>query len=230
MFKHWFSQGVAVWIVTATVATAGGALLTYLQLHSSEWARPLMFGFVGFCAIFLVGVSIRISLTMPKKEPHVTVKNIQTELREWLDRMRVAVTSNPQPETFFRFDIRMSGKTFLIGRSRLDHADKLIIRSEIVHKDNVPQGIVKSQPDEVQRLANMIRLELARQKVGYMGLTFPVAETFAIQQSISIDERLTEKVFLRTLFDVEAATNAVLALYELWLESSKADKSVIVKQ
>ena len=66
--------------------------------------------------------------------------------------------------------------------------------------------------EKVNRILLEIKLELARAKVGYGNLVFPVTN-FYIFKRVPINEHLSEDALIAKMEEVEAALLAVAAVY-----------------
>lgn len=218
--KRWISEKVAEWIITGLLGVTWATVLTSLKLHESSWAVPLMYGTGALCMTFVCGgLYIAIS-RIPRLRTKVTTANVEGNIRNWLDRSGCSVKTDSAQETFFRFCVQLpSGSTVLIGRPRAGLVDHVIVRANIVDEKTVPKELQSASLAEQERLLGLIKLELARARVGYFGLSIPVSQQFSIGKNVRITDYLSEEDFMRAVWDVEAAVHAVLAIYGLWLRS-----------
>jgi hypothetical protein len=114
----------------------------------------------------------------------------------------------------------------MVGRSRIDFTEHIIIRANIVNASNMPDELKRASQEDNSRLVELIKLELARARIGYSGLQIPVtAQDFDIFKSIPINDHLDEDSFMRAVFDIEAAINAISAIFGLWNQRSNAISS-----
>lgn len=106
-----------------------------------------------------------------------------------------------------------------LGRPRSTNfnADLVIVADIANEKTELPQVKNASVRDQ-ERLLALIDLELARARVGYFGLKIPFAQQFSINKHIRISDYLNEEEFMRALWDIEAAVNSVIAVFQLWLK------------
>ena len=165
------------------------------------------------------GVLIAVS-RIPQMRTKVTAANIEQTVRDWLDKAGCSVKRDDVPETFFRFTATLLGGTIiLIGRARAGLSDHVIIRGDIVNENTIPKEFAAAPLADQERLIELIKLELARARVGYAGLGFPISQQFSISKSVRITDSLKEEDFMRALWDVEAALHAVLSIYRMWLKT-----------
>ena len=208
-FKHWLPQGVVVWGVTSLLALVGGSVLTFLKLHNSEWATPLLYGFAVFFMVIVTGALLTAVSLLPRVRTRISVKNVEFNVRKWLDTLRASVKNASTPDTFFRLEVQLpAGGHVIIGRPRNGGlTESIVVRADIVNEQSVPEDIKNASKESGDRLAELIKLELARAKVGYVGLQIPITQQFAIFRNTPISDHLSEDIFLRAVFDVEAAIN-----------------------
>jgi hypothetical protein len=218
--RRFFSETFAKWIVTGILGLAGGAVLTFLKLHQSLWAAPLLYGTAGAFMIWICGGVLIAVSRIPRMRTKVTVGNIEQTVRDWLDTAGCSVKRDDIQETFFRFTVVMAGgSTLLIGRPRRGLTDHVLVRGDILNENSIPKEFQNAALDDQERLIELIKLELARARVGYFGLALPITQQFAISKNIRITDFLREEDFLRAVFDVEAAVHAVLSIYDMWLKT-----------
>lgn len=173
--KRWISEKVAEWIIAGLLGFAWATVLTSLKLYESSWATPLMYGTGALCMTFVCGGLYIVISRIPRLRTKVTMANVESNVRNWLDRSGCSVKTDPTQETFFRFCVQLpSGSTVLIGRTRAGLLDHVIVRANIVDEKAVPNELKNALLPQQERLLDIIKLELARARVGYFGLTIPL--------------------------------------------------------
>jgi hypothetical protein len=146
------------------------------------------------------------------------VDNAEQNVRVWLDRNGCSVKSATIPEAFFRLEVRLpGGLNILIGRARERFEDVYVIAG-LANEATTLKEVDSATKDQQERLADLIKLELARARVGYFGLVFPIAKQFSVVKNLRITDYLSEQDFMQGVWDVEAAANAIMAVYRLWIQ------------
>jgi hypothetical protein len=217
---RWFSEKFAEWAITGILGIVGAAVLTFLKLHQSVWATPLLYGVAGAFMVWICGgVFIAVS-RIPRFRTQVTVNNVEDRVRKWLDGAGASVKNDLTPDAFFRLTAQLQGGgRIIVGRPRAGLTEHVVFRAEIITPNNAPKELTDASKSDQDRLLDLIKLELARAKVGYSGLTIPLNDCFAIFKSVRISDYLHEDTFLSALWDVEAAINQVNSVYLLSLRS-----------
>lgn len=217
--KSWLSDKIAEFVMTGLLGAAWAVVLAFLKLHRSVWAAPLLYATAGAFMLWIGGVAWIAASRIPKLRTKVTSRNIEGYVRNWLDNSGSAVKSVPVPEAFFRFEAKLPGGTkVLVGRPRVGLTEHVLIRADIVNDKNIPRELKEASQKDQERLQELIKLELARAKVGYFGLNLPVDRQFSVQTNVRITDYLNEETFMRAVWNIEAALHAVNAVYSLWLK------------
>jgi hypothetical protein len=216
--KKWVAEKISEWAFFGLIGLGWAAVLAWLKLDHSALAAPLLYGSAGACMVWVAGgLYIAIS-RIPRLRTRVTVDNIEQNVRAWLDQSGFSVKSDTVPETFFRLSAQAPGGCiFSIGRPRSGLIDHVLIHAPIANEKTVLKEMQDAPKDEQTRLLELVKVELARARVGYFGLSFPLSQQFSVGRSVRITDSLNEEAFIRAVWDVEAAVSAVMAVYRLWI-------------
>ena len=217
--KKWVTQKIGEWVFFGLLGLGWATVLAWLKLDHSALAAPLLYGSAGACMVWVAG-SLYIAISrIPRLRTRVTVDNIEHNVRAWLDRSGCSVKSDPAPETFFRLSVQSPGGCILsIGRPRSGLIEHVLIHAPIANEKTGLRELQDAPKEEQARLLELVKVELARARVGYFGLAIPLNQQFSVGKSVRITDSLDEEEFNRALWDVEAAVNAVIAVYRLWVQ------------
>lgn len=212
MRDNWFVRGLITNFVWWVVAGIGGIVIAFLSKNASAWALPVFYGLIAF-AVLSVGMwALRSISKLPRPRVVTSVDNVEALVRTWLNNFRVGVKNDPVAEAFFRIIATMDNGTQLrVGRPRGDLSGYLIVRGDVALTADELRTIAALPQQELSRIIAEIRLELARAKVGYSGLTLPITNV-AVFKRIPIGEALTEDSFMAKLEEIEAALLAMAAI------------------
>lgn len=219
--RKWIVEKVGEWAFFGILGLGWAVVLAWLKLDHSALAAPLLYGSAGACMTWVAGgLYIAIS-RIPRLRTRVTIDNIEQNIRAWLDQSGFSVKSDSVPETFFRLSAQSPGGCALsIGRPRAGLIEHVVIHAPIANEKTVLKELQDAAKYEQARLLELVKVELARAKVGYSGLSFPVVQQFTVGKSVPITDSLNEEAFIRAVWDVEAAVNAVMAVYRLWVQEA----------
>jgi hypothetical protein len=101
---EWLWQGVlSDWFAAAGIAL-GVLILGYLKANYPKWASVVLYG---LACLFLLTVSLwafRSMAALPKEAtPQVTVQNVETNIKAWLDHFRLDWRERTLQDSYFAY-------------------------------------------------------------------------------------------------------------------------------
>lgn len=224
--------GVAVWIksifqgVTANVVYAliPGGVVIYLSHLGSAWTVPLIQGGLTTLLVLAILLAAKAMRNLPPSRDRTTLHNIESKVRSWLDRSNLTVKNEPNSETYFRFIVTTDGgKKVILGRLKNEWSDYIQFRAEVSASDDECKTLESFSEEEKTKLMLILKLALARARVGYSGLTL---EGFVIFKRIPISHSLSEDAFIGVVWELEAVLNEIFVLVAMAFQ----DRSLSKKQ
>ena len=191
MSKNWFVQGLITNMISWLITVVGGVITAILIRRGSAWGTPLLGGLAAFAFIGLGLMALKQLGRL--SEQRTNLRNVESHVRLWLDKFRVAVKNDPNEETYFRFIVTTPNNTkIIVGRPRNEFSSYLVLRAELTASEDEKKRINALPNDKAEELILAIRLEMARLGVGYSGLGLPYS-TLALTKAIPIGDNLTER-------------------------------------
>lgn len=211
MAKHrgkWRSQFFSLANNMVAAILFGGIAMIATIFYSrfgTAWSAPVFQGLIAFFIVISIFTMIRLFLALPLARERITTENIEARLLEWLYKFRLTVKNSPTPNAHFHVEVTTdSDRHILIGRSKDDWSDYLEFWAGLRAADENEQVVIDSlTKDQASWITVNLKLELARARVGYAGLTMLGSE-YRISKRIPITEALTEDQVINTIWEMEA--------------------------
>ncbi len=189
-------------IVIAIFVAIGGTLLTYL---GSVWAKPLLVGGGMGLLTLLILLAVKAIRAMPSLPEPTTPENIKARCLAWVEAFGLTVAMNKPAGTHFRLEVAVNSR--LIGIAHpTDGLDYLHLFANITPDSDDKKSL--STLNEAEKAATMValKLELARARMGYSGLSL---DGFTIFKKMPIKPDLSEATFIEGIWEMEAMINAL---------------------
>jgi hypothetical protein len=213
MFRRWIEGILQGALATVLLALLPLAAVTYLARIRSEWTAPILLGLSAGALVSVIFAAINATRRLPPQRVVPDLENVEVLVRLWLNNFRIGVKNDPIPETYFRVSATMDGGArMIVGRPRGEFNGYILIRSDITATPDEVRVMEALGEEKVNQILLEIKLELARAKVGYGNLVFPVTN-FYILKRMPINEHLSEDVLIAKMEEVEAALLAVAAVF-----------------
>jgi hypothetical protein len=215
MLRRWIEGILQGMLATILLALVPAAIVTYLAKLQSIWAAPVLLGLCAWALTSIIIVAMNALRHLPPVRVLTNTDNVESNVRGWLHNFRYAIQNAPDPTAYFRFVVKTdAGVSLTIGRPKGEFKDYIIIRHDLIRTSDDDRILGSLSDEERLRLVVEIRLELARARVGYNGLSLPLPEAgFSVFKRVPVNDTLTEDKFVSYIEDVEAAMNAVGAVF-----------------
>jgi hypothetical protein len=222
MFRRWVDGTLQSVLAAFLIALVPGAVMTYLMRIQSAWSVPVMMGMCAMAVAMIILLALDAIRRLPPRRVIPNLKNIESCARDWLNNFQYSVKKSPVETAYFRYLVTVdSGTQMLVGRTKDDFQDYILIRSDMSPTAEDMSRFNSLSDIEKAVLIGSIRLELARRNVGYQNLTIP-GDNFFISKRVPIRETLTEHEFIAAIDEVEGAAHSVALVFGL--EVVKAGK------
>jgi hypothetical protein len=205
----WLLQGLLSNWLSAVIILAGGALIAYLKQRSSSWLGPAVWG-IGGCVLVAIALLCFWGIAaIPKTHPpDVTDKNIEQNIRGWLDDFGLSTKKQQdEPTTIFTLVTTLpNGDPIAIGQLKT-HPRYLTIQSTVTISPEHKSVIDKLSKVESDELVAQVNLEMARAKVSNI-MTSPLGSVVLVSR-LPITSDLTEDEFMRHIDDMDSDISIV---------------------
>ncbi len=217
-WQRWAENTGASILAVVVLAFIPGGVVGYLSKIQSEWTKPILLGLGAWALGAFIVLAMDAVRRLPPRRPIPDLSNIESLVRDWLDRFGVGVKRDPVPTAFFRFFVTLgSGTSLYVGRGREGISDYLLFRADLAPTTKQVESIEALSEKNKLRLLYRIRLELSRARLGYDGLHLPVAKNFNISKRVPIRETLTEHEFMQAIDEMEAGIITTVLAFETGL-------------
>lgn len=203
-------------IVTGLVVAAIVGVGPYLYDKYPTLLSPFMY--ISVCgASALVSCLAVIMLRRIPKPPEVpTSDNIEEYVREWIDAFGFTVQKDPNDGVFFRYRVTLpppDNEHITVFRMKNENPQYIHVYADLSMTEAQFRELRSRISDaQILQVLNELKLELARIRMGYSGLTIPPVD-FKLFKRVLIHPGLKESDFFAAIGDVEAAMHLVSVIY-----------------
>lgn len=209
--KTWLAALFDSLVASAVWSSLAGVAMIALNRLGPSWTHSIIYGLLTSLLVFLILLTWRVLKILPPSSDRTTADNIEMKLRSWLDRTQLTVQNSPTPETLFRLIVTTdAGRKVIVGRPKEGKPDYLHFRAEITTTEADRKELGLLSEGERNQLMNELKLELARARVGYSGLTS--LDGLVIFKSIPITHSLGEHEVILSIWEMEAVLNEVFTI------------------
>jgi hypothetical protein len=220
---RWYQRWAEA-IVTGLVAAALAAGGTYLYEKHPTLLAPFTYGLVCVMAGIVSCAASFALKRIPKPQPKPNLENIEKYVRDWLDRYGLTVRNDPADGIAFRYRVVLpapDSENLTIFRMKVEEAQYIQVYADLsVTEEQGKHLLADFTRKQLGDALFDLKLELARVRIGYSGLTIPPLD-FKVFRKVYIHAELRETEFYSAIHEVEAAIHLVNVVYLRLLENSK---------
>jgi hypothetical protein len=210
MGLEWLWQGVVSSWVAAALACAGGAVLGYLYHRRHSWATSILYGLAGSASIAVLLWTFTGNVPLFKQQPQTTIKNVETNVRTWIDKFGLTVQREINPEAHFVFTVTLPNNIKVSVR-RPKELDRYIIFQSRLNISSEDQLILKNlSKEQTTRLIAELILEMARLNIEWDVRGEPL-NSILLRKLVPITSGLNEDAFADRLHSMG---NALILLHQ----------------
>lgn len=205
MNLNWLWQGLLTNWLAATGIFCLGVLLVYLKAKAPRLSSLILYG-LGVCTLLTVILcAFRVIATLPQEIPEITPKNIETNIRTWLDRFELGTRRTTNADSYFMYEVKLKNNAVVvISRSKnIDNYINFGANLEITKEIKTIMNNLKNE--QVEHLVHEIILEMARYKIESM-IVLPLNNVL-LHRRVPITNNLTEDTFIERINEVGFALN-----------------------
>jgi hypothetical protein len=189
-------------------------IIAWIKAKKPQWGPHIMSGLGGASLIFAIGLMSIAWQALPKSEP-VTVDNVQTKVRDWLDKYGYASSSlPPSADYYFGFTASARNVNITIQRPHTMFSNYLVFSSAVILND---LGTSKLPPTQSEQILRTLRIEMNRLGVSYTNLGLPLT-TVTLLNKLPIASQLNEDTFIKDLDSLESADRIMAEIVVLETE------------
>lgn len=209
MDLNWIWQGIVTNWIADLLILGGGILIAILKVKGSRWLMPLAYGLAGSALIGVILFTI-MGLAELRSRERVTVDNVATKVRSWIDNFQLSVRTNPLPEAYFRYEVTMrNGNVVVVARPK-ERDRYIVIAGRLVSDAPTIETLSHLSVDQRQELLADMIAEMARSKVTFSNMQVP-PQNIVLEHRLPISDSLTEAVLLGAIDDMDSAMALIQA-------------------
>jgi hypothetical protein len=202
----WLWQGVATNLISAGVIAVLGIALGIIKVKWPSVGNPALYAVVSMALLSVIYFAFTGRGVLSREAPKTTPKNVETNIRTWLDAFGLSVKKESDPLFIFLYTITLRNDTpIAVGRPK-DTDHYLVFRADLSLS---PEHVTMVNQLDQEHSAMMIRelnLELARAKIGY-ALIGPPLKLIRMVKQVPITSTLNEHVFATLLNEMDSTVS-----------------------
>lgn len=177
-------------------------MLAIYKAHGAAWADPFLYGLATFVLLVILGLVLKL---WRRIEPISTSKNIEGRIRTWVDAFGLGLRKLSSEEVgqdrLFGFVITLRNGVQIMVEQHMKLPHYLMLQTSVLSAQML-EGLGKLSEEHVIKLAQDLRVEMARAGMGYV-IEEPL-KSLTLRKRVSITTKLTEDIFVENLDAVEA--------------------------
>jgi hypothetical protein len=207
-----WTSGLVINLTSNVIGLAVGAAVTYFTHQGAGWVNPVLCGGAAWLLTFCLILAFRASRHIPKRAELIDEANIQTRLRDWLDKYNFTVKNTHTEECHFFFIVTTEGERKIsISRQKGQLSDYLFVKGLISSSAEEMESIKSFTDDEKRSLRLSMFLEMSRAVMGYK-TEKDVLEEITVFKRIPISSKLKLEEIINVVWEIEAMLTTLLLL------------------
>jgi hypothetical protein len=188
------------------LASMVAALLIWLKKKKEAWATPVLYGLVGFAAVFVLAFTLVGRSLISNRGPETTPENIESNIKDWADNLSLGIQREKNDNSYFTFVLSVPPGNRSVYVQRYKETKKyLTFHSEVVIGPDVQEIINKLSPSQRDQIRHEVEVALLTKGISFV-LMSGRAALVGVAKPVPITSGLNEDVFASSIDELDKST------------------------